>query len=118
MLLREIEMKPGPKACIDTMSVEDAGHALIAVQEKAVRAVNSAMPQLRQAAKLAADTLCSGGGVNYVAAIQRVMQELHFDFFTRGKIPSKKSDHAKQEQQKVSGIRLGVIYGLLLRARR
>jgi len=46
------------------------------------------------------------------------MQELHFDFFTRGKIPSKKSDHAKQEQQKVSGIRLGVIYGLLRRARR
>ena len=61
MLLREIEMKPGPKACIDTMSVEDAGHALIAVQEKAVRAVNSAMPQLRQAAELAADTLFSGG---------------------------------------------------------
>lgn len=62
MLLRETEMKPGPKACIDTMSVEDAGHALIAAQEKAVRAVNSAMPQLRQAAELAADTLCSGGG--------------------------------------------------------
>ena len=62
MLLRETEMNPGPQACIDTMSVEDAGHALIAAQEKAVRAVNSAMPQLRQAAELAADTLCSGGG--------------------------------------------------------
>jgi len=61
MLLRETEMQPGPQACIDTMSVEDAGHALIAAQEKAVRAVNSAMPQLRQAAELAADTLCSGG---------------------------------------------------------
>ena len=68
MLLRETEMQPGPQACIDTMSVEDAGHALIAAQEKAVRAVNSAMPQLRQAAELAADTLCSGGAVNYVAA--------------------------------------------------
>jgi hypothetical protein len=44
MLLRETEMKPGPQACIDTMSVEDAGHALIVAQEKAVRAVNSAMP--------------------------------------------------------------------------
>ena len=61
MLLRETEMQPGPQACIDTMSVEDAGHALIAAQEKAFRAVNSAMPQLRQAAELAADTLCSGG---------------------------------------------------------
>ena len=62
MLLRETEMQPGPQACIDTMSVEDAGHTLIAAQEKAVRAVNSAMPQLRQVAELAADTLCSGGG--------------------------------------------------------
>ena len=58
------------------------------------------------------------GKILSVAAIQRVMQELHFDFFTRGKIPSKKSDLAKQEQQKMSGIRLGVIYGLLRRARR
>ena len=58
------------------------------------------------------------GKIASAAAIQGVTQALHFDFFTRGKIPSKKSDHAKQEQQKVSGIRLGVIYGLLLRARR
>ncbi|MDA9821999.1 N-acetylmuramic acid 6-phosphate etherase [Paracoccaceae bacterium] len=55
MLLRETEMQPGPQACIDTMSVEDAGQALIAAQEKAVRAVNSAMPQLRQAAEIEDD---------------------------------------------------------------
>ena len=48
MLLRETEMKPGPQACIDTMSVEDAGNALIVAQEKAVRAVNSGISGLIQ----------------------------------------------------------------------
>ena len=47
-------MKLGPQACIDTMSVEDAGHALIVAQEKAVRTVNSGISGLIQADAMSA----------------------------------------------------------------
>jgi len=68
MVLRQTERVATRKECIDRLPSGDAVARMLALQMAAVRAVETAVPQIEGAAACVAETIRKGGRLNYVAA--------------------------------------------------